>query len=126
MNKKLLVLVLSIVAVAASSALAGSRNPVVGGQEMYPTKDIIDNAVNSADHTTLVTAVKAAGWMTMSGSIVTIEASTASRLATSSASRVAAITSSGAPRSRCSARRSSSWTTSIPTWPPAPVTRTRI
>ncbi len=34
---------------------------VVGGQAMYPNKDIIDNAVNSADHTTLVTAVKAAG-----------------------------------------------------------------
>jgi len=34
---------------------------MVGGQEMYPTKDIIDNAVNSADHTTLVAAVKAAG-----------------------------------------------------------------
>src|SRR5712691_1450779 len=41
--------------------MAGSKNPVVGGQKMYPTKDIIDNAVNSADHTTLVTAVKAAG-----------------------------------------------------------------
>jgi len=34
---------------------------MVGGQAMYPTKDIIDNAVNSADHTTLVAAVKAAG-----------------------------------------------------------------
>ena len=34
---------------------------IVGGQAMYPTKDIIDNAVNSADHTTLVTAIKAAG-----------------------------------------------------------------
>ena len=33
----------------------------VGGQAMYPTKDIVDNAVNSADHTTLVAAVKAAG-----------------------------------------------------------------
>jgi uncharacterized surface protein with fasciclin (FAS1) repeats len=33
----------------------------VGGQAMYPTKDIIDNAVNSKDHTTLVAAVKAAG-----------------------------------------------------------------
>jgi uncharacterized surface protein with fasciclin (FAS1) repeats len=42
-------------------ALAGSNNPVVGGPEMYPTKDIVDNAVNSADHTTLVAAVKAAG-----------------------------------------------------------------
>src|SRR5271170_6523659 len=48
-------------AIAATSALAGSKNPMVGGQEMYPTKDIIDNAVNSADHTTLVAAVKAAG-----------------------------------------------------------------
>jgi uncharacterized surface protein with fasciclin (FAS1) repeats len=34
---------------------------MVGGHEMYPTKDIIDNAVNSSDHTTLVAAVKAAG-----------------------------------------------------------------
>src|SRR5580692_8716681 len=48
-------------AMAATSALAGSKNPMVGGQEMYPTKDIIDNAANSADHTTLVAAVKAAG-----------------------------------------------------------------
>jgi len=34
---------------------------MVGGQAMYPSKDIVDNAVNSADHTTLVAAVKAAG-----------------------------------------------------------------
>ncbi len=34
---------------------------MVGGQKMYSTKDIVDNAVNSADHTTLVAAVKAAG-----------------------------------------------------------------
>jgi uncharacterized surface protein with fasciclin (FAS1) repeats len=54
-------LLLSIVAIAMTSAMAGSKNPIVGGQEMYPTKDIIDNAVNSADHTTLVVAVKAAG-----------------------------------------------------------------
>ena len=33
---------------------------MVGGAPMYPTKDIIDNAVNSKDHTTLVAAVKAA------------------------------------------------------------------
>jgi uncharacterized surface protein with fasciclin (FAS1) repeats len=57
--KKTLAIVL--LALAATSALAGSKNPMVGGQEMYPTKDIIDNAVNSADHTTLVAAVKAAG-----------------------------------------------------------------
>ncbi len=35
--------------------------PMVGGAPMYPTRDIIDNAVNSRDHTTLVAAVKAAG-----------------------------------------------------------------
>ena len=38
-----------------------SKNPMVGGHEMFPTKNIIENAVNSADHTTLVAAVKAAG-----------------------------------------------------------------
>ncbi len=54
-------LAIVLLALAATSALAGSKNPMVGGQEMYPTKDIIDNAVNSADHTTLVAAVKAAG-----------------------------------------------------------------
>jgi uncharacterized surface protein with fasciclin (FAS1) repeats len=36
-------------------------NVMVAGQAMYPTRDIVDNAVNSADHTTLVAAVKAAG-----------------------------------------------------------------
>ncbi len=36
-------------------------NPMVGGAAMYKDKDIIDNAVNSKDHTTLVAAVKAAG-----------------------------------------------------------------
>ncbi len=36
-------------------------NPMVGGKAMLATKDIVDNAVNSADHTTLVAAVKAAG-----------------------------------------------------------------
>jgi uncharacterized surface protein with fasciclin (FAS1) repeats len=61
MKTKVAVLLLGIVAIAMTSAMAGSKNPVVGGQEMYPTKDIIDNAVNSADHTTLVAAVKAAG-----------------------------------------------------------------
>src|SRR6202008_799940 len=36
-------------------------NPMVGGAAMFKSKDIVDNAVNSADHTTLVAAVKAAG-----------------------------------------------------------------
>jgi len=54
MRNTIAVLLLAVVAFAGTSAMAGSKNPVVGGQEMYPTKDIIDNAVNSADHTTLV------------------------------------------------------------------------
>jgi uncharacterized surface protein with fasciclin (FAS1) repeats len=53
--------ILALLALAITSAVAGMDNPVVGGKEMYPTKNIIENAVNSADHTTLVAAVKAAG-----------------------------------------------------------------
>lgn len=46
---------------AALSPMAGTTNPMVGGQAMMMSKDIVDNAVNSPDHTTLVAAVKAAG-----------------------------------------------------------------
>lgn len=46
---------------SAQDKMAKSDNPMVGGAAMYKTKDIVDNAVNSADHTTLVAAVKAAG-----------------------------------------------------------------
>ena len=49
-----------LIAITSTTVFA-AKNPKVGGQEMYPNKDIIDNAVNSADHTTLVAAVKAAG-----------------------------------------------------------------
>lgn len=55
---------LASVLMAASGGVAYAKmaeNPMVGGAAMYPTKDIIDNAVNSKDHTTLVAAVKAAG-----------------------------------------------------------------
>jgi uncharacterized surface protein with fasciclin (FAS1) repeats len=62
MNKR------SVLAVAAAltfgfSALYASeqKDPMVGGAAMYPTKNIVENAVNSKDHTTLVAAVKAAG-----------------------------------------------------------------
>jgi uncharacterized surface protein with fasciclin (FAS1) repeats len=48
-------------AFAAASALFAMDTKMVGGAPMYPSKDIIDNAVNSKDHTTLVAAVKAAG-----------------------------------------------------------------
>ena len=50
----------AIFSVAGLSAFADTT-VMVGGEAMYPTKDIVDNAVNSADHTTLVAAVKAAG-----------------------------------------------------------------
>ena len=46
---------------AADDAAMASDNPMVGGAPMLADRDIIDNAVNSKDHTTLVTAVKAAG-----------------------------------------------------------------
>lgn len=55
------ILLSSIVAVGFISPFAMADDPMVGGAAMYPTKDIIDNAVNSNDHTTLVAAVKAAG-----------------------------------------------------------------
>lgn len=50
-------------ALAATLALSGTAFAavMVGGEEMFPTKTIVENAVNSADHTTLVAAVKAAG-----------------------------------------------------------------
>lgn len=47
---------------AAPPMMAAEQSSVmVGGAAMYPTKNIVENAVNSADHTTLVAAVKAAG-----------------------------------------------------------------
>jgi len=57
-----------VVALARTSALATGVT-VVGGEDMFPSKDIIDNAVKSKDHTTLVAAVKAAGLVdTLKGS----------------------------------------------------------
>jgi uncharacterized surface protein with fasciclin (FAS1) repeats len=52
---------LSVITLAAVSVALAAKNPVVGGNEMFPSKTIVENAVNSADHTTLVAAVKAAG-----------------------------------------------------------------
>lgn len=45
----------------ASATSFAQKSVMVGGAAMYPTKNIIENAVNSKDHTTLVAAVKAAG-----------------------------------------------------------------
>ena len=53
---------------AAMGATATFANPMVGGAPMYSTKNIVQNAVNSKDHTTLVAAVKAGGLVdTLSG-----------------------------------------------------------
>ena len=45
----------------AVGGVALAANPMVGGAAMFETKNIVENAVNSKDHTTLVAAVKAAG-----------------------------------------------------------------
>ncbi|MBW8911667.1 MAG: fasciclin domain-containing protein, partial [Sphingomonas sp.] len=50
----------ALAAMALSMVAPALANPMVGGAAMYPTKTIVDNAVNSKDHTTLVAAVKAA------------------------------------------------------------------
>lgn len=60
MTKKMNGLLLCVITLMATLALA-QRDPMVGGQEMYPSKNIVENAMNSPDHTTLVAAVKAAG-----------------------------------------------------------------
>lgn len=58
-------LAVAAIAFVSTSVLAGpnksEKTKMVGGAAMYPSKDIVDNAVNSKDHTTLVAAVKAAG-----------------------------------------------------------------
>jgi uncharacterized surface protein with fasciclin (FAS1) repeats len=67
--KKLFISAFAIAAIAfvsttnvqAQSKMKMDGTKMVGGAKMYPSKDIIDNAVNSKDHTTLVTAVKSAG-----------------------------------------------------------------
>ena len=61
-------LTLAVSMAALSAGAAYAADPMVGGAKMYATKNIIENAVNSKDHTTLVAAVKAAGLVdTLSG-----------------------------------------------------------
>ncbi|KQC32274.1 hypothetical protein AAU57_02245 [Nonlabens sp. YIK11] len=64
-----LALVVGSTAFAQESKTYGKEKTVmVGGAEMYPSKNIVENAVNSKDHTTLVAAVKSAGLVeTLSG-----------------------------------------------------------
>ena len=51
----------AVTALALSAGASFAANPMVGGAAMYENKNIVENAVNSADHTTLVAAVTAAG-----------------------------------------------------------------
>ena len=51
----------AVVALTLGAGAIAAMDPMVGGAPMYDTKNIIQNAVNSKDHTTLVSAVKAAG-----------------------------------------------------------------
>jgi uncharacterized surface protein with fasciclin (FAS1) repeats len=60
MKKLMLALVLGCVGFGVSETSA-QENPMVGGAAMFKTKNIVENALNSQDHTTLVAAVKAAG-----------------------------------------------------------------
>jgi len=61
---KLVLAAASVLSIAAPAA----ANPMVGGAAMYSTRNIVQNAVNSKDHTTLVAAVKAGGLVdTLSG-----------------------------------------------------------
>ena len=63
--KRLFAIMVAAAALTIGSSAAFAQmmkeNPMVGGAAMYPSKTIVANAMNSADHTTLVAAVKAAG-----------------------------------------------------------------
>ena len=52
---------IALAALLSAIAIPAGAQVMVGGAPMYASKDIVDNAVNSKDHTTLVAAVKAAG-----------------------------------------------------------------
>jgi len=58
--KKIIIAVIAMATVAIAPK-THAQTKMVGGAAMYPTKNIVENAVNSKDHTTLVAAVKAAG-----------------------------------------------------------------
>ena len=60
MNRYMLAPVTALVAIAGATVAVAQSNPRVGGAAMYANKTIVENAVNSKDHTTLVAAVKAA------------------------------------------------------------------
>ncbi len=59
--KKIMMAAFALVALAVAPKVQAQDTKMVGGAPMYPNKNIVENAVNSKDHTTLVAAVKAAG-----------------------------------------------------------------
>jgi uncharacterized surface protein with fasciclin (FAS1) repeats len=74
MRRKIILSTLAATLIGAAAVMTftsdifAAGEPMVGGAAMFPTKNIIQNAVNSKDHTTLVAAVKAAGLVeTLSG-----------------------------------------------------------
>ena len=67
-TKSLLLAAVAAMSFGVVGTVAAQTDPMVGGAEMYRSKTIVENAMNSPDHTTLVTAVKAAGLVdTLSG-----------------------------------------------------------
>lgn len=56
-----LLLLAGLLSLGTSFAQSNEKTVMVGGAAMYPSRNIVENAVNSKDHTTLVAAVKAAG-----------------------------------------------------------------
>jgi uncharacterized surface protein with fasciclin (FAS1) repeats len=59
MNKLKNLALVIVAALSVNTSFAQEKTVQVGGSPMYPSKNIIENAVNSKDHTTLVAAVKA-------------------------------------------------------------------
>jgi len=60
-SKTIMVAFAALTLSLSSTSLLAQKDPDVGGAAMFPTRNIVENAVNSQDHTTLVAAVKAAG-----------------------------------------------------------------
>lgn len=60
-RKTFLAVMMAIALTLSATSVLAQMDPMVGGAAMYPTKNVVENAVNSQDHTTLVAAVKAAG-----------------------------------------------------------------
>src|SRR3989344_4373927 len=60
MKKQILTVGLAVASLVISFTASAQETTMVGGEQMFPAKNIVENAMNSKDHTTLVAAVKAA------------------------------------------------------------------